>query len=818
MASKWGLMWVLPPLVLVLVDCDQPSVVSSSHGVEAGVFETEPPPPVRGDGVVKRLDSRAEVPLNGPRVEAKAGDWMLRGPEGVAVVSATRGAVVDFGAEGGDDALVALEPKVYVGLEDMASVVESVDAAGPGGYAVLVKRRVLSDPPLRLWTYVTLAEGGLRIESVATAQDEAALAITVGETVGWGNVPTWVEGYGFVREPITRSGDFIAREGLGVAYAFESEDGHLAARFNKPEAGFHELAHTGERLEGVPVHGASSRRIVTMTQASGRLGAAVALLPRVAKTAKRFALPADVPDGTLADVARCEESDGNEGSDAGDTRQGLYARFDAHAKDLPLPAGPGDCFRARLVAPGFAASAWTPVAQLASAPLPTSGTLRWLVREKGASVVPARLVVRGVGGTPNPWRGEDPQDGAVLDVLHTDRDGEIAIPPGRYHVMVTRGPEYTMQEADLTVVAGKTSDVEAELDRVVDTRGWISADLHVHAVASPDAPTPLEERARSLAAAGVEVAVATDHNGVTDYAPAIHARGLDPWLASIVGDEVTTRPVPLGHYNVFPLAPGSPPVAFEHVTPQAAMSAARKAPADPTGAPGTKIVQLNHPRMGTIGYFELLHFDPRDVAAWKARSPLGEMGFDAIEVFNGDHYARIPEVRAVMNDWYALLDAGQHITATGNSDSHRTRYHECGVPRNFVQVADDDPAHLDTHAFVDAIRAGHVVVSSGVLVRIDVAGRGPGETVPAGSVTVHVTADAPPWVDVSRVELVSHGRVLHAWTGPFAHGVRRLDARFATTMAAGDWVIAVASGEGEMKFLARPGAKPFGFTNPVWAR
>ncbi len=806
-------MWVPTLLLLFLAECAQPAV--TTKGVEAGAVETGPAPPVRGDGVVKRLDSRAEVALAGPRVEAKAGDWMLRGPGGVAVVSATRGAVIDFGAEGGDDALVALEPKVYVGLDDVASVVESVDAAGPGGHAVLIKRRVLSDPPLRLWTYVTLADGGLRIESIATAQDEAALAITVGETVAWGNEPTWVEGYGFVRDRATLTGDFIAREGLGVAYAFESEDGHLAARFNKPEAGFHDWAHTGERLEGVPAHGASSRRIVTMTQANGRLGAAVALLPRVAKNVKRVELPGSAPDGTMVEVARCDASDAG---DASDLPPRLYARFDGHAKDLPLPSGPGDCFRARLAAPGFAAGAWTPVAELASAPLPTSGTLRWRVRQKGGSVVPARLVVRGLGGTPDPFWGEDPQDGAVLDVLHTDRDGEIAIPAGRYHVMVTRGSEYTMHEADLTVVAGKPTDVEAELERVIDTRGWISADLHVHAVTSPDAPTPLLERVRSLGAAGVEVAVATDHNGVTDYAPAIHERGLEPWLASIVGDELTTRPVPLGHYNVFPLAAGSLPVAFEHVTPQAAMSAARKAAADPGGGAGTKIVQLNHPRIGSIGYFELLHFDPRDVAAWQARSPLAEMGFDAIEVFNGDHYARIPEVRAVMNDWYALLDAGQHITATGNSDSHRTSYHECGVPRNFVQVADDAPAHLDVRAFVDAIRAGHVVVSSGVLVRIDVAGHGPGETVAAGNVNVHVTADAPPWIDVSRVELVSHGRVLHAWTGPFARAVRRLDATFAATLTAGDWVIAVASGEGEMKFLARPGAKPFGFTNPVWAR
>jgi hypothetical protein len=805
-------MWALCLLpVGLLPSCGPSSTVSVP--VEAGAVELAPPPPARGDGVVRRLDSRAEVPLSGPRVEAKAGDWMLHGPGGVAVVSATRGAVIDFGAVGGDDALVALEPKVYVGLDDMASVVESVDAAGPGGYAVLIRRRILSDPPLRLWTYVTLEGGGLRLESIASAQDEAALAITVGETVSWGNVPTWVEGHGFASRGATLTGDFLAREGMGVAYAFESEGGHLAARFGEPQPGFHEVAHTGEKVEGVPAHGTSARRTVTLTQAKGRLGAAVALLPRLAKTTKHFALPAGVPDGTFLEVARCGPVDADAGADAVP-----FARYDANAPDVVLPSSPGDCFRGRLMARGFAAGGWTPVAQLAAAPRPLSGTLRWRVREKGASVVPARLVVRGLQGTPDPWWGEDPQDGAALDVLHTDRDGEIATPPGRYHVMVTRGFEYTMHEADVTVAAGQTTDVDATLERVVDTRGWISADLHVHAAPSPDAPTPLLERVRSLAAAGVEVAVATDHNAVTDYAPAIHERGLDPWLSSIVGDELTTRPVPLGHFNVFPLTTGSPPVAFEHLTPQAMMSAARAAPEAPDGGAGAKIVQLNHPRMGSIGYLELLHFDPRDVAAWRSRSPLAELGFDAIEVFNGDHYAEVDEVRRAMIDWYALLDAGIHVTATGNSDSHRMTYHECGVPRTFVQVANDDPAHLDALAFVEAIRAGRVVVSSGVLVRIDVAGHGPGESVPAGEVKVHVTADAPPWVDVSRVELVSHGRVLHAWTGPFAHGVRRLDATFATTLVAGDWVIAVASGEGEMKFLARPGAKPFGFTNPVWAR
>jgi hypothetical protein len=54
--------------------------------------------------------------------------------------------------------------------------------------------------------------------------------------------------------------------------------------------------------------------------------------------------------------------------------------------------------------------------------------------------------------------------------------------------------------------------------------------------------------------------------------------------------------------------------------------------------------------------------------------------------------------------------------------------------------------------------------------------------------------------------------------GPFPAGVRRLDARFRTTLVAGDWVVAVARGERPMTFLPRDGAKPFAFTNPVWIR
>jgi hypothetical protein len=222
--------------------------------------------------------------------------------------------------------------------------------------------------------------------------------------------------------------------------------------------------------------------------------------------------------------------------------------------------------------------------------------------------------------------------------------------------------------------------------------------------------------------------------------------------------------------------------------------------------------------MGDIGYFEILGFDPKDVAGWRARTPSAELGFDAIEVYNGDHYARLDEVEKCMRDWYALLDAGVRMTATGNSDSHKLAYQEAGVPWNYVHVADDDPAKLDERAFVEAVRRGRVVVSSGPMIRMTAGDRGIGDAIAPGEIEIAVKVDAPPWVDVDRVDLVGRGgAVLRTWMVKSA-AVTRLDERAKVRLAEGDWVIAVARGTKPMTLLHRPGATPLAFTNPIFAQ
>ncbi len=769
-------------------------------------------PPEVAAGTVRRLAPGEHAPLRGYRVDAKEGDFVLSNAGRVAIVSASTGRLLDFGAIDGQDEIVAIEPALSLeadGAKGARLELEGIETEGPSVLAAVWRAAGTS---LTVHVFYTFEDAALRIESLVVSRGDVASIARLGESIAWGNVPTWVEGHGFVGAAGVFAGSFVGRDALGVAYALgraQLTDAHFAV----PSPGFWSGPRTGDDAGPVAAWGSSRRRVAWLTCSARSIGDAALALP------KWKSVPVKLPASAFGDAlsARAIRYDvethhcGGEPGKAG----APFAPFRVSPRD-PDFALPSECFVARFAAPGHASGPWVTPAELGTdlrRDTPRAGKLRWMITERGRGAIPARIVVRGVSPTPDPSWGDDPTFGATLNVVYTDRAGERALAPGRYMLTITRGFEYTSREIDVLVEADKTATVSAELERVVDTRGWISADLHLHAVPSPDAPSLLTDRIRSLVAGGVEVGVATDHNVITDYAPTIRQLGLDRWVTSIIGDEITTKGTLYGHFNLFPLVPGAPIVAFENTTPHAIIEASRAA----APAQRDKVLQLNHPRMGDIGYFDIVGFDPKDVAGWQKRTPLAELGFDAIEVFNGDHYAELDQVERCMRDWYALLDAGKRVTATGNSDSHKLAYHEAGVPLNYVQIANDDPAKLDERAFVDAVRKGRVVVSSGPFVRVTANRKEIGDTVTAGDLDVAVRVDAPPWVDVDRVELVGRGgAILQTFSVKPSTKITRIDAHTKLALKHGDWVIAIARGTKPMTFLHRAGAKPFAFTNPIF--
>jgi hypothetical protein len=448
----------------------------------------------------------------------------------------------------------------------------------------------------------------------------------------------------------------------------------------------------------------------------------------------------------------------------------------------------------------------------------------------------ARLLVRGIDGTVDPSFGPDYRAsgaGPVIDALRGDVD--TPLPAGRYRVAATKGIEWTIDAKIVDIVPGRTAEAELAPRHVVPTPGVLGCDLHVHARPSFDTPVAPEDRVLSLAAAGIDFAVPTEHNLVGDYTSSIETLDLRGELLSVPGVEVTTYSKGFGHFGVFPYPVGAPVPPFKHTTMGAIFHAVR-------AGDKSRYFQLNHPRLPKgIGYFNNIGFDPN--------GPRGHVhnriDFDGIEVYNGYDIEKPERVEQVLHDYWALLDFGWRYAATGSSDSHRIQFHWAGYPRTFVTVdpnatVDTDSKPVDPLVVVANIKKGHAVVTSGPLIELTLGGARPGdETITtADPIHGHVRVRAAPWVDVATVEIVA-GQIGGGWrivesydvpTRPTAIGPEagtlaeaqdrtiRFDRDIDVAVGPENgWVMVLVHGNRRMDdVLPFMPAPPLGFTNPVY--
>ena len=126
------------------------------------------------------------------------------------------------------------------------------------------------------------------------------------------------------------------------------------------------------------------------------------------------------------------------------------------------------------------------------------------------------------------------------------------IPPGKYTVTISHGPEFDMVKTDITVPAGETIPLTAKLIRSVDTTGWISSDFHSHSSPSGDNTSSQLGRVLNLVAEQIEFAPCTEHNRISTYQPHIDKLGIAALMATVSGMELTSEPLPLNHENAFP--------------------------------------------------------------------------------------------------------------------------------------------------------------------------------------------------------------------------------------------------------------------------
>lgn len=490
--------------------------------------------------------------------------------------------------------------------------------------------------------------------------------------------------------------------------------------------------------------------------------------------------------------------------DSGASRQVFFTGADGRYSGL-IPVGSYDASawaRSRLPTAKRRLTTNPDVASTVDFDLVEPQRLTVTVREANGGPMPAKVTVLCTGPCPAPHRAQvlyqdiakDPMPDSVREIGYVPAGGrlELLLPPAQYLVVVSRGPEYSVFPNGFPTTPGVAVDlrtqpatIDAVLARVIDTTNWMSGDFHVHAVNSPDSIIDNVTRVLSFAADGLDLIVSTDHDVVTDFAPVITAAGLEPFLASVTGEEAS--PMEYGHYNMFPITRD----VSDRITGGAVDWAGGTGPTLSAGElfaearrKGARTVQINHAR-GSLGGFTALKVDT-DTFATKADPAVLRMAtqagssaqdtkllssdFNAFELLNNaeDSYDATGDVaHSKFNDWFVMLSRGLRIAGTGVSDTH---YGRIGTGwRTWVKVDVDRPERFTPELLSQRLNAQQATIGNGPFLnarafRVDGNGAiismpvGIGETVVAlaGDVRVELDVQVPEYLDLTRAELHSH--------------------------------------------------------------
>lgn len=769
--------------------------------------------PLAGGGaVVWRIGSTKNPPIT--PVKGREGDFVLMSASIAVLVAGDEddprlehregsivGAVTSA-AEGGE--LDELRPVVRVDGKEVALAVTRVRAEKRDGRPAVVIRASDEKAGIEATTRVELAPSGpyAVIETAVRNTGDAALpAVQVGDRVAWPDGHTFAPGLGFAAEPGTAEARWIGRRGEAASYA-------LAFPGDAPTITFEFEPHgpMGAAAATAPAplpKGAwrTWRRTLVVVPGGLERAAREAWIALGEPLGEIRGVLAPAPAWASIEVSRPEGGPSLVAEAAADGAFAVWIPAGRYEIVARTPGGE-DRLSVDVRKEEVAVAALTP---------PTPGVLRFRVTDAGGTPIPARLVLRGVSSTPDPKLGPRWSARGADNIVYAARgEGTVELPIGKYRVTAMHGLEHAIATETIAVAEDKGAVLRVALERAFDTPGWTAAEFHLHAEPSFDSSVTLPDRVTSLLAEELGFAVATDHNVVTDYGPAIAQLGASAALGSARGVEVTTEDPQWGHFNVWPYPAGEPIPPFAGQTPRTLFAAIREA------APGA-ILQANHPRMVeyNIGYFGLGGLDAKTGVA---SNPEYSPDFDAVELWNGMNNNDMTVTRRNVTEWFDLLNLGRRYTATGGSDSHVLIYQWAGFPRNYVRVQDAGGPPFP-EAMADAVRAGRVQVTCGPFITLSAGGGAPGDLVAAtdGRIQVDVEVRAASWIDVDTIELWVNGEL--AAEGALGAGTKgavrgRLGLRLP--VARDSWIVAIARGDDPMtEVLPFTKLQPFAFTNPV---
>lgn len=361
------------------------------------------------------------------------------------------------------------------------------------------------------------------------------------------------------------------------------------------------------------------------------------------------------------------------------------------------------------------------------------------------------------------WRAH----GCVDQYMSEKGQFTVQLPAGKYRVVVVRGPEYSHLEQEVTLKAGQQHLLKGTLKRLVNTQGWISADFHNHSTPSGDNVCDTDGRLINIAAEHLEFTPTTEHNRLFDWEPTIKALGLESFIKTVKGIELTGS---RQHFNAFPFEPE--PLKQDNGAPVwnddpriTALTLRRW-----QGERADRWIQFNHPDMANM-------FTDRDSDGIEDGGFVGVGSMiDGSETQNGPGTDILAEAPYKLSRpagslatkvslsrefaWRQLLNQGLRVTAVGVADAHSVYGNGVGCWRCYLPSSTDEPAKIDWAQLSPHAKAGHIVLSTGPFLEVTtqnskIAGdddRG------NGGIDLHVRVQCTDWLDINRVQVLVNSR------------------------------------------------------------
>lgn len=439
--------------------------------------------------------------------------------------------------------------------------------------------------------------------------------------------------------------------------------------------------------------------------------------------------------------------------------------------------------------------------------------------------LPVKIEFRGIRGTKDPFLGPVTRSNGIQNLYYANsRNFSVPLPEGNYQVIISHGPEYHAEVIATKVSPGEEAAHRVKLKRAFSSPDYIIGDLHNHTTGSGDSNAGIADRVINMAASGIEFAPATEHNRISSYSDVIKQLGLQKFIASAAGMELSGRPGPgeTNHQIGFPLK----------IQPEKRGYGAPKTDKDPYVQMKRlydydngkfKLMQQNHPEIST------LYFD-------KNKDGIADKGYGTEE------FTDVMEIRESMLgipeavnggdadtrsfQWLQMLNLGYRIFGVANTDGHAVG-HASGSMFNYIYTDLDEPEKIDAIDIAQQVKKGRVIISNGPFMTVKVNDALPGSEIKAdkGKIGIDIKILTANWCKINRVQILVNGKAdtsltfkAKKHTSLFSGAAYAFTNQVFLSLKEDSHIIVLAYGEGESIGLVNGDKQimPLALSNPVF--